>query len=82
MHLSMGPSNEQGNLREHDGPERPAVGQRVRLCEAAHSNTAAQYRLENKSRNRLASSLSVAKRERVEKDVLADPLALRDSEEL
>lgn len=40
----------------------------------------AQYRLASKSQNHPASSPSVAKRVRVEKDVLADPLAFRDSE--
>lgn len=66
---------------KHSGPGRDRPWDReCGFVKQAHSNTVAQYRLESKSQNRPASSPSVAKRARVEKDVLADPLAFRDSE--
>lgn len=80
MYLPIGPSNEQGSLREAQWPRRdqPWDGE-CGFVKQAHGNTVAQYRPEGRSQNCPASSPSVAKWARAEKDVLADPLAFRDS---
>ena len=82
MYLSVSPSNEPGSLTEAQRPwERPAVGQReYGFVNQAHSNAmASSYQPANKSWYRLCLVPSAVKWETVERDVLADPFALKNS---